>query len=78
MDLLSEPILYHEKITVGNDMIKLTGWIEQVVYSIAHFLNDNGSFIIYDEFNRKYNTNVNFLLYNGCKMAVRNIYKKQN
>jgi len=60
-----------KKITIGNDVIKLTGWIEKGVYCIAHFLNGNGSFMTDDEFNRIYNTNVNFLLHNRWKMSVK-------
>lgn len=75
-ELLSEPILYNEKITIGNSVITLNRLINKGIYCIAHFLNDNGSFLTNEEFNRKYKMNINFLIFNGYKMSIKKYMQK--
>ena len=71
MELLAEPLCFNERIKIGGNTITQNKWFESGVNCIGHFVQDNGEFMRYEEFIQKYNINVNFLTYNGCRQALR-------
>ena len=71
-ELLAEPVLFNENILIGGVCIKNLFWINHGVYCIGHFYNSDGSFLTFTEFKEKYNLNIDFITYNGCKHQYLN------
>ena len=63
--LLSEHVFYNKNMMIGNKMIKYTQWVDNGVYCIAHFINENGRFRTLAEFNKKFGMTVDFLTFNS-------------
>ncbi|XP_076453470.1 uncharacterized protein LOC143288729 [Babylonia areolata] len=64
-ELLAEPVFYNRRIQIGKTFIRGKTWIDKGICCIAHFLLENGHFISYEEFKRKYNVDINFLTFAG-------------
>ena len=75
IDVLEEPLLYNNRIQIGNSFIQYKTWIEKGVSNIAHFLDQSGHFLSYDRFMEKYNIYIDFITFFGWKSAVRKYIK---
>ena len=73
--LLSEPVFYNKNMMIGNKMIKYTQWVDNGVYCIAHFINENGRFRTLAEFNKKFGMTVDFLTFNSCTSSIKQYIK---
>ena len=70
-ELLAEPICFNERITIGNKVISQKHWMNKSFYCVAHLLGEDGKFLSYMEIKRKYDINLDFITYTGCKLAVK-------
>lgn len=58
----SDLILWNNQdITIEGKSLFWKRWAENGIYYIQDILNENGKFLTFEEFNRKYNMSVNFL-----------------
>ena len=58
----SDLILWNSQdITIERKSLFWKRWTENGIYYIQDILNENGKFLSFEEFNRKYNMSVNFL-----------------
>ena len=69
-ELLACSFLCNEHIKIGNRVITNRDFIESNVFYIKQLMDGN-RFLTYFEFTQKYNTRVNFLVYNSVKSAVK-------
>ena len=70
-ELLAEPMLFNERITIGKRVLSNNHWIANDVRCIGHFMNGNGHFLSHAEFTLKYNVNIDFVTHGGCKEAIK-------
>ena len=60
----SDLILWNNQdITIEGKSLFWKRWAENGIYYIQDILNENGKFLTFEEFNRKYNMSVNFLTF---------------
>ena len=50
----------NQNITIEGKLLFWKRWAENRIYYIQDILNENGKFLTFEEFNRKYNMSVNF------------------
>ena len=74
-ELNSEPVFFNERINITDNIVPCKNLVEKGVYCVSHFLRDNGEFHTLKQFNEMYNINVNFLVFNCCKMAIKEYMK---
>lgn len=77
-ELNSEPVFLNERINIKGNIVPYKILVEKGIYCITHFLKDNGDLLTLHEFNERYNINVNFLVFNCCKMAIKEYLKNFN
>ena len=75
-ELCSEPVFFNERINIDRNIVPCKTLSEKGIHCISHFLKDNGNFLTLHEFNEKYNTNTHFLVFNCCKMSIKEYVKK--
>ena len=76
-EILSEPVFHNTKIKIGGNVIKDEKFIHNGIYCIAHFLDENGTFLTLEGFKEVTKLKTNFLFFNGCKMAIKKWLKSQ-
>jgi len=73
-ELVTEPLFYNDKKSqVGNRTMLHRILTERDVCRFSHLSHDHDTFLSFDEFNRKYRLNTDFLTYNGCIQTVKYI-----
>ena len=70
-ELLAEQVFYNSRIQIDGHYIPGKGWITKGIYCIAHFVAENGSFIVYNDFKEKFDLDINFLTFPGIKSAIK-------
>ena len=75
-EVLAEPVLFNEKFKIGGNVITNTKLVDKNVWYVAHFLKENGSFLRYEEFIRKYDMNLDFISYAGYVSMLKNFFAK--
>ena len=76
-ELLACSFLCNEHIKIGNRVITNRDFIDSNVFYIKQLMDGN-RFLTYFEFTQKYNTRVNFLVYNSVKSAVKRYVSHKN
>ena len=77
-ELMSEPLCFNKRILIGKKVIKKWNWIQKGIWCIGHFFDVHGQFLTFQEFNQKYEVNVNFLNYEGFKRAIMTYMRRFN
>ena len=73
-ELVTEPLFYNDKKSqVGNRTMLHRTLIERDVCRFSHLSQDHDTFLSFDEFNRTYRLNTDFLTYNGYIQTVKYI-----
>lgn len=67
----AEPVFCNNDILVGGKIVCYQKWVEEGVYKISHFLNENGNFLEFQAFKNKYGIQTNFITYNGIVKAIK-------
>lgn len=76
---LAEPLFYNENIKIDSKCLFFENWFEKGVVRVKNFVDNNGNFLTFNEFNTKYNLNeINFLKFMGCRNAVISYKRKCN
>jgi len=75
-ELLAEPIYFNERFKMGKNTINHKPWFDKGAFCVGHFLNQNGDFMSHWEFTHKYDINVNFLTFQGCKQTIKTYVRK--
>jgi len=75
-EVVSEPLFCNDKILINKKPFCCRKWIKEGVYLIAHLLDENGNFMLYQAFRDKYNIHTDFLKYNGCVQAIKEYLRK--
>ena len=75
-ELLSEPIFYNEKITVGNKVIKKIKLIEKGLFSIRHLIKENREFMSYRDFCKQFGFCIDFVTFNGWISSIKQFVRK--
>ena len=76
-DFICEHIFYNKNICINNKTVYLKNWVDNNVTKIAHITKDDGSFLTFDEFRRKYqNVRTNFVTYNGIIRSINEYLRK--
>ena len=50
--------------------------IQKGIFTVAHFVLQDGPFIFYEDFKEKYSVNMNFLTFSGLKGAIAEYIKQ--
>ena len=67
----AEPIFYNGNINIDKKSIFYKTWFDKGVRNIHHLIKDNGDFLPYDEFKRKYDIVTDYVTYIGCTQAIK-------
>lgn len=70
-EILAIPLCFNKNILFGRRPVNKNRWIEQGVCYIGDFIKEEGNFYNAEEFNEKYNVEVDYITYNGIKMAIK-------
>ena len=70
IDVLSQPLWYKDNIKINNKHTFLPQWEKKRNFFINDLVKENGNFMSFNEFHRKYNLNTNFLNFNGILTAI--------
>ena len=62
---LHNPIWYNNKLKINHTCFFYKDWYRKGVRIVNDLVKENGEFYSFEEFERKYNININFLKYNG-------------
>ena len=66
-EVLSEPICFNQRISVGNTFLMHKHWVDKGVYCVAHFLNEEGKILSHIDFQRKFDITTDCVTYSGNK-----------
>jgi hypothetical protein len=78
-DFNAECIFYNKNIIIGKHTVHFVDWVDLGIFQICHLLNDNGMFLSFEEFQRKFPTlNVNFLKFGGLIQSIKKYQNKVN
>ena len=77
-EFVSEPLFCNNNILIEKKTFFSMNWLRKGVYTIGHLLDDDGTFLSYDNFTRKYNVKANFVTYYGCINASRKYARDVN
>ena len=74
MEFFGETIHYNINITRDKKIIHLKEWIENDIITLGQLVNENGNFLSFESFKRKFpGVNTNFLIYQGVIEAIKKI-----
>ena len=75
-EILSQPIWYNSLIRIQNTPVFYKSWFESGIQFISDIINDDGTFLDYREFARRYGNDKNFLMYHGLVNAIPVTWKR--
>ena len=76
-DIQNKIIWNNCRILVGGKLIFYKPLFQAQITSIKHLLNENDTFLSFDELNQKLNINIPFTLYYGLITSIPTEWKKQ-
>lgn len=77
LEVLAEPIMFNNRIRVGDQPLNLQNWPNAEIYNISHFLSNTGEFMKYKDFKNKYNIVVDYITYVGCVLSLKKYIKER-
>ena len=76
-DLISQPIWNNNKIKVGNKTIFYKKWFKNNIVYISDLLDENGSFLSFENLQKIYKIKTNFLIYASLQNSIKSILASQ-
>ena len=67
---LNCPILFNDKLTIGNKVISNNQLLIREVFFIKHFYSDSDQVHTYHDFKNKYNVDIDFVTFKGIVTAI--------
>ena len=76
--LLAEPLFFNRRFTINEHAMNFPEWIRSNVYYVKDLLQDGGTFLSIEEFNRKHNLTTKLLDFWGCVNSVKSYIRRNN
>ena len=77
-EILFEPIFFNEKFKIDNKILYFKNWAENNVYFVKDLINENGSFLTFQEFPEQTNIHTSFLYYFGCVSSIKKYIQQKD
>ena len=67
---LSQPLWYNKNIQINNKSVFYQSWFNKGIIYFNDLLNEDGSFLTFEEFQHKFMIRTNFITFMGIKTAI--------
>ena len=75
-EILSEPLFHNNRFQIGNKPFHFQKWTGKNIFFVKDLIDENGAFLNYTSFIKKYSVKINYLNYMGCINSVKMYIKR--
>ena len=77
-EIQAEPLFYNEKFKISNICVHYKNWSNKNIHFVKDLLDENGLFLNYEQFCKKYELKINYLQYMGCISSIKSYLTENN